>query len=320
MAPTVTPDVAPLFSKDRSQSFQQLPKKRANPIALILMVVMLVLIGGGIVRNLAKPQQKVETVKIVGAAVDLTPGTRLNYHSLHYVSLPKDYVTDEMMTRSSEAVGRVVKVFIARGEPISESEVMSANQTLQSIVETHERAISLKLDDDSLVDHNLYPGDNVDVIVTATKDSSKYTKTICQKVRVLLSLSKEALASTAARNEDRNKITLAVSPEQAELLSEAMETGKIRLVLRNRLATGVRKLYGASEGDLLPGQAFADQANKAKSKTTVLPFLPAPPPPVFSTEPLFSPPPAPVQDALGWVVEVFQGSRKETHEFAKKTQ
>lgn len=315
MAPNVAPDVAPLFTKDRTSTFMPPTKKRSNPIALVLMVVILLLIGTGVVRNLTAPRAVAETVRVVGAAVDIAPGTRLNFHSLHYVELPKQYVTPDLMMKSSEAFGRVSKVFIARGEPIPSTDLFLPNQTLSSMVETHERAVSLKLSDDSLVDHNLYPGDVVDVLVTSTKDSKKYTKTVCQQVRVLLCVTKDALMSTQMRSDDRDKVTLAVSPEQAEMLAQAQETGKVRLALRNHLATRQPRLAGISENDLLPAKAFLDDVAKKVKAVATLPFLPAPPPPVFSSEPQFAPPPLPVKDPLKWVVEVFSGSKKEVHEF-----
>ncbi|HEY9786891.1 MAG TPA: Flp pilus assembly protein CpaB [Candidatus Obscuribacterales bacterium] len=315
MAPNAAPDVAPLLGKDRKSPLSPPVQRHSNPIAILIMIVMLILIGAGVYRNVSRPAAVQDVVKVVGAGADIAPGARINYHSLHYITIPKEYFAEDMMSTSSEAVGRIAKVFIGRGEPVTQSALLPANQTLSGLVETHERAISLKLDDDGLLDHNLYPGDVVDVVVTTTKDSKKYTKTICQQVRVLMCLTRDALASNQIRTDDRNKITLAVSPEQAEMLSQAQETGKVRLVLRNRLSTVVPRLAGVGENDLLPGKAFVPAPETQQMVPAAIPALLPPAPP-----PLFSAPPAPPlylpKDPLKWVVEVFSGSKRETHEFS----
>ena len=280
-------------------------------MALLMLFTMLALVAVGIFRSthtVAAPT----TVTIVAAGEDLAPGSRLNFRNLHYIEMPKRYYCDEMFTSSEQVVGYLTKVYLPTGEPVTKDSLFSTKNSFAPNVETNERAITLKLDDEALVDHEIYPGDSIDVIVTCTgKDGKRSTKTACQDVRVLLSTTKEAQASKTL-NTSFNKITLAATPQQAELLAEAQETGKIKLTLRNRLSRISPKLAGVIENDLLPARALTTQtaaavpvAAKAQTKAAVAPEkkfagiwrllsdLPAPPPPVQ------------------WVVEMFTGPRRD---------
>lgn len=323
MPATVTPDVTPLFTRERSAPVTTPPKRGVNPIVLTIAAVMLVLLAVGLVRNFLKPAKASNTVRIVGAAHDIAPGTRLGYNTLHYLEIPKDYVTPDMMTKSSEAAGRVTRLFVAAGEPVTNGVLFRGTSTLSSNVETHERALSVKLEEDALVDHHLYPGDYVDVIATASKEGKKYTKTVCQEVKVLMCLTREGLGSSQVRNEDRNRVTLAVTPQQGELIAEAIEIGKVRLALRNKLSRTNPKSVGVGEADLLPSKAFEVVAQRINIPVFTglsapnLPFLP--PPPVPAMDRAFEAALPPVKSPIQWVVEIFNGSKRETRSFPENS-
>jgi pilus assembly protein CpaB len=190
--------------------------------------------------------------------------------------------------------------------------LFTAANSFSGNIEPSERAITLKLDDDALVDHEIYPGDSVDVLVTSTsKDSHKYTKTVGQDLRVLLCVTKEASESRTLTT-SFNKITLAATPSQAELLAEAQETGKIKLTLRNKLARVPQSLAGVGEDDLLPASAKGPQVAKAPASLASLPpyanaaALAPPPPPMAQVA-------APPEQPLQWIVEMFSGSQRDQY-------
>jgi hypothetical protein len=101
-----------------------------------------------------------------------------------------------------------------------------------------------------------------------------------------------------------------VTPDLAEAVSEAVEVGKIRLVLRNRLTRIQPRLNGAGPDDLLPASAFAlekkiEPTKEAQEEKKVIDLAP-PPPPLVDAEPV-------VQGPVQWIVEMFSGSHKESH-------
>jgi len=282
----------------------------------VLAVVALVLVAVGVFRSFYKPQTEAPTIRIVGAGVDILPGARIGFNNLHYLSLPRNYWNKDMIATSDVAVGRVAKVFIPAGEPVMNSSLFNGKDGLSLNFETDERAMTLKLEDDALLDHALEPGDLVDVIVTTASDGKKFTKTVAQKVRVLLTATKEAFLGNRARGSELNRITLAVTPDQAEVLSEAVEVGKLRLVLRNRLSSVSSKLGGVQESDLLPPKALIKDLGKINIAREI-PTPPAPPSlmPPSDLAPVLSNEANSMRTPLQWVVDVFSGSKKESYAF-----
>lgn len=304
--------------------------KKMSPLSVVVAILIVLLLLSATARNVMSSASKApDTVTVVGAGQDILPGTRISFKDLHYVVLPKDYYSESMFARNNLVVGRIARSYIAKGEPLMDTDIFSGKDNISQRVETHERAMTLKLEDDALVDHSIASGDKVDVLFTATSEGKKYTKTVCQAVPVLFSLPREAMKNTAYRGQEANRITLAVTPEQAEILAQAQETGKLRLLLRNRLTAVDAKLGGVSEADLLPAKAF-EKASKAELAAVARPaeegYVP-PPLPVSSLPAIVEPNVNPiaadngnfglpaVQKAAGWVVEVFSGNKRDTYEF-----
>lgn len=250
---------------------------------------------------------------MVAAGRDIPAGVRLGFTSLHYVEIPKRYLTPDMAVASNQLVGRFTREFIAEGEPILPQMLLPGRNGLSLNIETHERAVTLSLSEDALVDHSICPGDLVDILVTSTRDGKKYTRTICQEVRVLMAVSRQALLNPRNRNNDINRITLAVSPIESEKLAEAVEVGKVRLVLRNRLSRIQENLPGVGERDLLPAQALIEPL-PSKPDWPPSAGMPSPPPPLIAPPPPVAPEQAQeVKTPLEWVVEVVTGNHREKY-------
>ncbi len=322
---------------------ERLPAKSVSPKSfnlvpiLIALVVILLLVAAA--RTFAPHAPVAKTVQIVGAGQDIFPGTRISFQDLHYVIVPDSYYSEDMFTKTNMLVGRVANTYIGKGEPIVSANLFAGKDGIAQRIENHERAITLKLDDYALVDHSINSGDKVDVIVTSTLDGKKYSKTVCQSVPVLFSYPREALHSTSLRGQESSRITLAVTSQQAELLALAEESGKIKLVLRNRLSSELPHLIGYGESDLLPSKALQAKEHlklAAESRGLSVPAAGInsnmmPPPPLSSglldiPSPSVSIPPsidaalAPIGKTARWVVEVFSGSKRDLYEIPQSTQ
>lgn len=316
MAPLMTPETGTLFNRNRVQS--PAATKKVPPIRIILLVAVIVLVVLGAARMVGGSAKQPEaTVRVVAAGEDLPPGCRVGFTSLHYTQLPKEYFSEEMFTSYRQLVGSTTRNFVRKGEPITGHALLPLRQTLAGMIGSESRAVTLKLDPDAAVDNAVEPGDRVDVLVTVSKESKRFTRTICQNLEVLLSTPREMLLVDRFRGAEAGKVTLSASPEDAERLTEALESGRLRLVLRNRANIRQSGLTGASEKDILPADALK----------AVVPSMS--PPPVRSSwrDPLavFAPPPPPAPpvpvseavttpDPVKWIVEVVSGSKKESCE------
>jgi Flp pilus assembly protein CpaB len=302
----------PYLSRDR-QTAQLAGKKNKSPLSIVLLLAIVALIGTGVFRLVNKPASP-DMVQVVGVAQDMPPGCRLGFRSLHYVQIPRLYHRKDMFESYDQVVGKVTRTFIAQGEPLMQSSLFHSSAGLARQVMLPERALTLKLTSDALLDHNLYPGDRVDVIATTSgKQGKKYTRTIGQNIRVLMCVPKEALLSSKLRSEEQEKVTLAFLPADAEKVTEAIECGKVRLALRNPGNQAIARLPGSDERDLLPYQSLMEFA-----KPVTLP-----PAPLFAGLPPLAPPPAPgtttaPANPVQWFVDVFTGSKKETQAFDVK--
>lgn len=320
MAANVAPEVAPGLAGQRAYPPMTPPRRKSSPLLIILLLAIVLFVSIGIIRMIYKPCAAGEKVQVVAAGTDIPAGCRLGYTSLHYVQIPRQYVTADMFWNYAQAVGRVTKTFIPRGEPISGKMLFAGNDGLAELLDSDQRAITLELSDDALLDHSLCSGDYVDVIATVTESGRKFSRTICQAVMVLLAVPREALTAQRARAGNVDKVTLAVSPSQAEQLAEASQISKLRLVMRNHVNRNTEVLAGVSQHDLFPAAypAKAQPAAPSAHNDALFAKLPPPPLPVVaiaqSAGDLGPAAPTPVQ----WTVEVFSGSRKDTYAFPHK--
>ncbi len=319
--PTVlTSEVNSIF-KERSSSNLPPLKRKTNPAAVIIVVAILILVVVGAFRMMATKPAAKSTVTVVGAGMDLAPGAKIHFSSLHYIEVPQKYVTATMITSNEQLVGSVLKHYVPRGEPITSEDVFTGKNSLSNNIETHERAVTLRLEPEALVDNELAFNDMVDVIATSNKDGKHFTKTICQNARVLLSMPREALESNTLKVTDGHRVTIAAGPKEAELIAHAAETAKIRLVLRSRLSRRETKLNGVADDDLLPSKAFIAAVPAAPAVSAPPPITPPTLESLQSAGYALTPPEPPPQASLPepvkWVVEMFSGSRKELYALPK---
>lgn len=322
MPQIVSPERTIKANQDRTKSNSSANgKKRSNSTNKIVGALIAILLFVSVAKMFtAKPKAPSKpTVRVVAAAKNILPGVRVGFSDVRYLTMPQDYANEAMFTKKNDVVGRISTMFIPAKNPIQTSFLHGHNKTLSNSLENHERAVTVKLSEEALVDHQLFPGDRVDILCTSQKDGDKYTKTICKNIKVLMSSTRDMLQTAGANSRAQNRITLAVLPNEAELLSHAEQVGKVKLIMRNRLATNTPTVHGVGQDDLLPESALT----KASSSGFNLGSIPAPPPEPEAIMPDLPPEPPslqntitePLKSAAGWVVEVFSGSNKNTYEF-----
>lgn len=216
---------------------------------------------------------------VVVARQDISAGTTLAENMLKEETMSKNM----LQPRAATSVDRVVnKVAIA---PISKGEQILLNKLAMSGLETSlsakipkgKRAITISVDNISSVGGMIKPGDHVDVmgmvpLPAMTPEGKQVTQMttmpLFQDVLVL-AVGQEFSSTTyglSGEKKDEKKIapaiTLALGPQEANIISFVQEQAKIRLVLRSPEDTQVQPAVPTSWDTVLRAvvpQAFQQQ-------------------------------------------------------------
>ncbi|HYA07813.1 MAG TPA: Flp pilus assembly protein CpaB [Xanthobacteraceae bacterium] len=188
------------------------------------------------------------TVEVLVAKSDLAAAQVIADRDLGWQVWPADAANPSFIKKSdrpnaiNDFVGAIVRTPIAAGEPIRASKVVTAKGSgfMAAILPHGMRAVSLEVSPTTGAGGFILPNDHVDVVLTRrdrTAEKSSGTErfvseTILRNVRVL------AIDQTVAEK-DGEKVavgktaTIELTPQQAETLALARQTGTISLTLRS---------------------------------------------------------------------------------------
>ena len=166
-------------------------------------------------------------------------------------------------TRTPESfAGWVARDPFAAGEPINEAKMVSPGSRgfLAAVLHPGMRAISVPVTATSGISGFIFPGDEVDILIThqltGHDEQHRAAETVLQDVRVigidqkLDSKSGEPLVAHTA--------TLEVTPKQSEMIAVATEIGKLSLSLRSLAANQSEQSAAASPAGDAPSTFTLD--------------------------------------------------------------
>jgi pilus assembly protein CpaB len=141
--------------------------------------------------------------------------------------------------------GWVAREPFAAGDPISEAKIVSPGSRgfLAAVLSPGMRAVSVPVTPTSGISGFVFPGDQVDIVVSETVPGSdgngntpprKGAETVLRDLRVLAVDQK--LDSKAGEAVVAQRVTLEVTPKQSEIIAVASEMGKLSLSLRSLVA------------------------------------------------------------------------------------
>jgi pilus assembly protein CpaB len=131
----------------------------------------------------------------------------------------------------------------------------------------------------------LQPNSRVDVLVTIEdNNSSKRVAKLFMSNMLVLSVGTEVQRDNQGRPNNATTVTLAVTPEEAERLAIAMNSGTLQLVLRG---------YGDPDSVRTKGANSADVLDQLKGTSSVLPSASPAVPPKIVYRPIVAPKPTP---------------------------
>ena len=256
------------------------------------------------------------TVPVVVAAMDIPIATALEEKHLAIAKWPAAYLPEGTYTKVSDVLKKGVRQSLVKGEPLLKERLAGegTGSGLASLLNPGQRAMAVEVDALVGVAGFVQPGDFVDVITTMQPDdethhlrrddSARVSKIILQNVRVL-AVGEHLSTTEAGKPVNAHVFTLAVDPQQSEVLALASQYGKLQLSLRSRIDQETLSTEGQTPARLLVG-AVPPRAAPVEEPKAQAPARPRPAPaPVASV-------PAPVpQKPAAPVIEILRGNKVE---------
>lgn len=264
-------------------------------IALLVAAFTVMMVGAYIRQREAKLRRQLmqgrEPTSVLVAAQDIPESTRIDDNMVTIVRQPADSIQPHALSEPGEAIGKIAVVPLYQGEQVMDSKLERPQQvsTLSAKTPSGKRAVTMAVDQITGVGGFIHPGDFVDVlgmfqIPTPEGKQAPITITLLQRVQVLAS----GRSSAVQRGQEAgsaDSLTLALTPQETELVLFARAQGQIQFSLRPKTDSAVLADLQPMTVDALITHILGAQAVQAK-----------PPPP-----------PAPAERK----VEVYRGLNKE---------
>jgi pilus assembly protein CpaB len=215
--------------------------KNLKAFGLLALALIIGMAAAAYATGMVSRQAGIASHKVVVAAVDIEPGSKINAEMLSVLEWPSTAVPPGGFTDAKELQDRIAKLSILRGEPLLERKLAPLGTLggLSAVIADGKRAMTVRVNDVVGVAGFALPGNYVDVMVNApaekehTGEPKLISKTVLERVLVL------AVAQEAGRDDTKPKVvsavTLELSPEDAEKLDLARSVGTLSLVLRNQI-------------------------------------------------------------------------------------
>lgn len=214
-----------------------------------LILAMALAIGGvaafGVNRYISRQVEDIEararmtkTVRVVVPKEDIPKGTAIEARLVAVREVPAEWahsnaVTPEQFDRAEK---QVLVYPASRGEMLMWSQFEGQRApTFSSRLVTGRRAITVPVDEVNSISGMVEPGDRIDLVVTARRDSKAFMFPLLQNVLVLATGTR---AGTEGGGDKDGKprtfttITLDASPDEAQKVLAAREIGKLAALLR----------------------------------------------------------------------------------------
>ncbi|MEA3386097.1 MAG: Flp pilus assembly protein CpaB, partial [Thermodesulfobacteriota bacterium] len=235
-----------------------------GPLMLVVALVLAGITTFALYSWMQKQKQPIQEVKqdtlhpVVTAAIDLHWGVKLSPDMLDVIFLPEKSLPTGYFTSIEEIIDRVLKTSVVINEPILESKLAPEGSKggLYGVIKDKKRAMSVKVDQIIGVAGFIYPGSNVDVLVTINQESGgkgPISKIVLQDIPVLTAGTQMEVREGGSVSV--KVVTLEVTPEQSEKLALAATKGKIRLALRRTGDAKTVATKGVTASDLISRSA-----------------------------------------------------------------
>lgn len=215
--------------------------KKIIIIALLLSLVTAVLVYVYISGKKA-PVTKTEYATVYVAAKTMPARYKITNEDITQVNIAKELLNANAVTDTTQIVGKRLKESIIQGEQIIKERIVDEDKaSLSFSIPEGTRAVSMNVNELSMVAGLIRPGDFVDILLNfdAGEENNGQTTTVFPRITKMLLQNVEVLALGQDLSLPPDKlqqlpttITLAVKKEDVELFVYASEYGSLRLALR----------------------------------------------------------------------------------------
>lgn len=222
-----------------------------------------------------------EPIPVLIATADIEAGQPLTRAALGNRDLPQDYVEDRHIHATD--LNKVLGVKLANPVKANESVLWSdleatahQRRNLSELLRPGMRALTIHVGDSSAFGGLLQPGDRCDVLLTATRPGGTEQVTVPLLQNVMVLSVGEDTGGPDRRDGDGHReqgrdVNVAVTIEQAALLTHADDGGRLRLVLRNpEDVTILEGLPDTTNTDLIEAQARASRQVRHQPATPMI--------------------------------------------------
>ncbi len=208
----------------------------AVTVALIAGLLTIRYLNGA--QHATDQQATVPTRSVIVASRTIHPRERIVGEMLTRVMKPTDQVEVGTFGEVRQALNNIALIEIPEGAPLTEAKVgVPASIGITGKLSPGLRAISIPVDFIKSVSALVAPGDRVDVLASNTRGRAHPTRAIIRGALVLAvnTILEPSVAptGTAASTTGPASVTLAVTPDQANLLTFADNNTLLRLALRS---------------------------------------------------------------------------------------
>jgi len=189
-------------------------------------------------------QEQERRTQVIFANQNIREGTKIEEGMLEAGVILKDELQPYAAASMDKVVGKIAKVAIAEGEQIQLSKIASvsaAPPTLTQMIPQGKKAVAIKVDETTLIGGLVKPGDTVDIIGVMPVPrvvNGKYEGLSAEKTEVtlyrniqILTVGKSMSPGAAEERKAASFVTVALSPEEANIVSFVQDNAKIKLRL-----------------------------------------------------------------------------------------
>ena len=207
-------------------------RPRSSRILLAMSIVLAALATVGLRDYLARLEARAgvggRNRPVVVARVDLERGTALQASMLAARSVPSRFRPPEALSRTEQAIGRVLAADVTAGEALTAARLAPRGGPVAALVPEGLRAIPVP----AAIPHGtVAPGDRVDVLATYPT-GQPYTETVTTGAEVLLTVD----GGGTGDFESGATVVLLVGPETAERLAHATAFAEISLAVASAVS------------------------------------------------------------------------------------
>jgi pilus assembly protein CpaB len=199
---------------------------------------------------------------VVVAVVDIKPRTKITRDMIKLEQAPRELIAETSATKIEDVENRLAAKDINAKAQIRGTDLVTEGQapTLAFKVPEGMRAIAVGGDEVKFVGTSIQPGDRVDVLARYQdpRTRQELTKMILQNVLVLAV--NRGVTESGGKEGANSSMTLAVKPEETELIAAADGAGALRFSLRSVQDNKMVQSEGVTARDLAIGAKGSEEA------------------------------------------------------------